>query len=266
MANILKNKNLKKILIWSLTGLVGITLLSIFAVYSQSSIVCSKINIEFYNAEKDRFIDSTDVNNLLNSVQGKLIGTKAKEINVNKLETAVNAHPMVKTAEVSKDIDGSINVKLKLRIPVVRVINTYNEACYIDIDGFMMPIGTKNIARVLIANGDIKDRFNYSSIKQMKDSIGNSRTVELFNLAKEINEDLFLNAQIEQIFIKKDSEVMLSPRVGRHSIEFGRIDNINEKLTKLKYFYTNKIGEHGWKTYKQISLKYKDQVVCQKYN
>ncbi len=86
-----------------------------------------------------------------------------------------------------------------------------------------------------------------------------------FCLSKKIAEDDFFKAQIEQIYIR-NNEAELVPRVGRHTIKFGKIEAIENKLTKLKYFYKNKINQHGWKKYKAINLKFKHQVIGEKYN
>ncbi len=184
MANILKHKNLKKIIIWSLTGLVGIILLSIFVTYSSSSIVCNKITIEFLDDEKNRFLDEQDVKNLLISKEGNPIGKVASKINIDNLENAINKHPMVENAEVSKNIDGSLHVKIKLRIPVVRIINSFEESCYIDNQGFIMPVSKKSIARVVVANGQITERFYLNSVQEMQDSIPDCQTAKIFALAK----------------------------------------------------------------------------------
>ena len=50
-------------------------------------------------------------------------------------------------------------------------------------------------------------------------------------------------------------------RVGEQ-IEFGKINNINEKFKKLMLYYEK--GNKQNKEYTKLNLKYKNQIVCTK--
>jgi len=73
-----------------------------------------------------------------------------------------------------------------------------------------------------------------------------------------------LKIQIEQIYVTKNREYEFVPKVGRHIIIFGGIENMNEKFKKLLVFYHQGINNAGWNTYKSINLKFENQVVCSK--
>ena len=47
-------------------------------------------------------------------------------------------------------------------------------------------------------------------------------------------------------------------------IVIGDDQRLEEKFTNLLAFYREKLNAGGWNNYSQISLKYKDQVVCTK--
>jgi len=59
-------------------------------------------------------------------------------------------------------------------------------------------------------------------------------------------------------------EFELIPRVGSQIIELGDAENLDEKFANLKLLYLDGFNKIGWNTYKRISLKYKNQVVCTK--
>ena len=59
-------------------------------------------------------------------------------------------------------------------------------------------------------------------------------------------------------------EVELVPRSGRHTILFGRIEQVERKFDKLLRFYRNGLQNIGWDAYRTIDIRYKDQVVCKK--
>jgi cell division protein FtsQ len=83
-------------------------------------------------------------------------------------------------------------------------------------------------------------------------------------LAAYINSDPFLKSQIIQLYIKENKEIELIPRVGNHNILLGKINGYEEKFKKLKLFYSEGVKQTGWNNYKEINLKFKDQIVCVK--
>ena len=52
--------------------------------------------------------------------------------------------------------------------------------------------------------------------------------------------------------------------LGEHKIHFGLLTRVNEKLDNLYQFYQQAMPLKGWQTYSDISLKYKNQIVCTK--
>ena len=83
---------------------------------------------------------------------------------------------------------------------------------------------------------------------------------ELFIITSKIYNDEFLKKLIVQIDVT-NSELLLSTRIGEQ-IEFGQINNINEKFEKLMLYYEK--GNTQNKEYTKLNLKYKNQIVCSK--
>lgn len=92
--------------------------------------------------------------------------------------------------------------------------------------------------------------------------------LKLINFVSWIEEHPFWGAEIVQIVAETTPggalEVELVPRSGRHTILFGRIESVEEKLDKLLRFYKEGLGNRGWDTYSIINIKYDGQVVCSK--
>jgi len=88
--------------------------------------------------------------------------------------------------------------------------------------------------------------------------------IDLFKLSSFITQDQFLKAQIEQIYVTKTGEFELIPKVGRHLIIFGGIEDMENKFDKLLVFYHQGMNKTGWDKYKTINLKFENQVVCSK--
>ena len=79
-----------------------------------------------------------------------------------------------------------------------------------------------------------------------------------------IKKNDFWNAQIKQIHVEKDGDVLLSPLVGDQIIELGSLDDYAGKLRRMKAFYEQVLVKNNWDKYKVISLKYSNQVIAKK--
>ena len=73
-----------------------------------------------------------------------------------------------------------------------------------------------------------------------------------------------LKAQINQIYVNSKGEYDLIPELGDHVVQFGTIENAQNKLCNLGAFYRKTLTSNDWDNYKIINLTYKDQIVCTK--
>ena len=79
-----------------------------------------------------------------------------------------------------------------------------------------------------------------------------------------INKDVFLSALIGQIYVKKDTEMLLVPKIGDFMIDFGNASDLENKFMKLKVFYKKILPFEGWNKYNNVILKYKNQIIVNK--
>jgi cell division protein FtsQ len=77
-----------------------------------------------------------------------------------------------------------------------------------------------------------------------------------------LNENPFWRAQIIQMQVSKAGDVELFTALGDQRIEFGKSDNFDVKLSKLRVFY-KKVMASDWSRYSKVSVKFQDQIVCE---
>lgn len=58
----------------------------------------------------------------------------------------------------------------------------------------------------------------------------------VLKLTRFIHNNTFWNAQIEQISVADNGSYVLIPKLGDHKIEFGGIDNMEEKISQAGNF------------------------------
>jgi cell division protein FtsQ len=74
----------------------------------------------------------------------------------------------------------------------------------------------------------------------------------------------FWQAQIKQIHVDRNEELILTPLVGNQLIEFGTAENYREKLRNLMAFYEEVLTNSNWNKYERINLKYNNQIIAKK--
>ena len=92
--------------------------------------------------------------------------------------------------------------------------------------------------------------------------------MKLLTFVKIVEDDGFWRSEVVQIAARTTPsgalEVELTPRSGRFTILFGRLDDIGGKFDKLLRFYRSGLSSIGWDEYRTIDVRYRTQVVCKK--
>lgn len=79
-----------------------------------------------------------------------------------------------------------------------------------------------------------------------------------------VEDDDFWKAQIQQIHVKSDGDVILIPLVGDQLIELGSFDNYEKKLRNTRAFYEQVLSKNNWDKYKTVNVKYDNQVIAKR--
>lgn len=219
-------------------------------------------NGNFFVVEEDIKDEIDDMGYIVNS-------HKINEIEIEAIEKRINQYPSVQSANVFKSINGLLNIDIVQRKPIIRVFSN-GSSFYIDEYGYIMPLSSKYTARVMVVNGNIQmpllPNMSFANSEIEKQGPEFKLIHELYTLSKYITQNEFWDAQISQIFVNKNKEFELIPKVGNHNILFGNSSDLEEKFTKLRLFYLKGLNLTDWNQYDTINLKFKNQVVCTKKN
>ena len=238
-------------------GLSGVIVLMSFINVKKSELRCKELKIVIpgtYN-----FIERAEIDEILLKTQGPLTGRVLDKINIHEIEETLKANPFIEHAKVFSDMDGVINIHVRQREPVIRILNMTNQDYYIDKTGFKIPISNGFTARVPVGNGYIMEGF-----AQRVDTLKTKLARDLYKAALFIQKDTLWNHQIEQFYVNSENEIEMIPRVGDHKIILGNADSLETKFRNLLIFYKKALPLAGWDTYKTISVKYANQIVCEK--
>ncbi len=226
--------------------IVGLAFLFSFSSIRNQQKKVSEIIVEFEEGDNN-FLTHSMVNKLLIQ-NNETVQNQAKSvIDLYGLEKNVSKNPYVEKASVFLTIGGQLKSTIKQRTPIARII-AKNSSYYVDKKGVKIPLSDNYSARVLLVSGV----ENESDIK------------EIMPLLSFVLEDEFLEKEIVGIEKSDIDEYQFAMRSGDYKINFGKLNEIDLKLKKLKAFYNKTFLDKTIQDYKTINLKYHNQVVCTK--
>ncbi|HMI06446.1 MAG TPA: hypothetical protein VK528_02780 [Flavobacterium sp.] len=200
-----------------------------------------------FTDDNDPFIQRETVNKLLIENKKDATGIEKDKLDLNKLEKSINGNPMIEKSEVFVSIDGVLKAVVKQKTPIARVFDE-SGSFYIDYQGSAMPLSEEFTARVPIISGEIN--------KENKD--------ELDKLLRFVYDDEFLRKNIIGIQILPNGSLKMVNRDFDYAIDFGKTINIERKFNNYKAFFQKAVADSSLYKYKNINLKFTQQVVCTK--
>jgi len=204
-----------------------------------------KTIIEFVEGQKP-FITHETVSKLLIQNRQPLTSVPKETLDLNVLETALNANTMIEKAEVFLNVNGDFLVKIKQKNPIARVLNT--SSYYIDSKGDYMPLSSNFTARVPMVTGVVS--------KKNLDNV--------FTIASRIESDEFLKKNVVEIIQNKNRSIDLKLRQCRFKVQIGNLEYLDKKINNLKAFLKKAIKDKNLDKYSKVNLQFENQVVCTK--
>lgn len=206
----------------------------------------TKPQVQFLG-ESNLFITQEAVSKLLIQNQST-VGNASKEIlDLNKLETALNANPTIQSAQVYVTVNGQLKAEVYQKKPIARV-QTKPVAYYVDNAGGYMPLSSNHAARVPMVTGFVK-----------KDSLQN-----IYQVAKKIANDAFLKKHVIEIMQEPNHSISLKLRNANFVVSLGGLKQLDKKINNLKVFYKKALKENKLQQYSKVNLQFDNQVVCTK--
>ena len=255
----LSNKILK---IWKPVRALIIVVFSLglisFVNNKQAGTCCSSVEVHIKNQLKNYFINEADIMSIITDKGTKqIVGTPFSELSLKTLETKLYASSYIQHAEVFRDIKGSLMINIDQSRPIARMISSRMKDRYIGADGTILPLSDRYTARVVLIDGAFADNLKTQNIHDIPAGKG------VMKLLRFINRDEFWRAQIAQLHIDKKGHIQMLTQVSKQIVDFGRPENIEQKFRNLKIFYKEILPAKGWNSYKKVSVKFKDQIVCE---
>jgi len=252
-----------KIFMWTII-LAYLIIIPGFIVERSGETPCNLIDISLPDSLSSRFVTQDDILNVINAPDNQILGYPIGTLDTREIENRLILNPALKKVEAYKTIGGKLHIEAIQRVPVVRIINNKGSSFYLDAEGAVVPFSEKFTPRVLIASGYINESKEIRQGLKINNIDSDNIIKQVYELGCFISSHDFWKAQIEQIYVNKNGEFELVPRVGAYRIIFGSFDGYRGKFRKLYVLFEKGLNKVGWNKYETINLKFDGQIVCTK--
>jgi len=184
-----------------------------------------------------------------------LMQLSVKNVDCHRVAAAARRVPYLQNVSASVSVGGKVVVRADQRRPVMRLYYG-NREFYMDSEQALFPPSATGFCDVLVAGGNFTEPLRLDSI--------NAQATALWKVACFLDNEDDYAPLIDQIFVERDGDIMMVPKVGDHLVELGSPDDLDAKFSNLLTFYRKGMPRAGWNTYSKVSLKFKGQVVCTK--
>ncbi len=234
---------------WNYIKMIVLLILVVF-LYAFSSTrnakrLVSQPNIQFIG-NKNLFITQEAVSKLLIQNQQGVTNVPKETLDLNDLESTLNANPIIEFAEVYVNVEGKLTAEVKQKTPIARVVSNGNY--YIDSNGGVMPLSKNYTERVPFVTGFVnKDNLN-----------------TVYTVADYVLKDEFLKLNVIEIHQNKNNSIDLKLRQTKFVVHLGQVKQLEKKINNLKAFYIKATKDKVLDKYSKVSLQFGNQVVCTK--
>ena len=202
------------------------------------------------------FVEEKEILTILSSSFPELKkGLPMQEVPLNDIEDRLLGHPFIRTVEASMDQQGIVKLNLTQHEPIARIARPESADGYITKEGLLIATSPTYTSRVLILQGPY--------ISSLMDQGRLDVLPELMPLIHFIANDKFWSAQVTELEINGRNDIRIHQQVGKQVIEFGDAKDFESKFNRIAVLYKEILPRKGWDAYKRISVKYKNQIVCE---
>jgi cell division protein FtsQ len=249
----LKIRNEAKLVLLTLAAIISVAVVNV----KESSRICKEVHISIINPEFSNFVAEDEVRALVTGDQAvPVVGSPYSRIVLKEIEKRAESNTYIQEAQAFKDHKGNLLVDIYIAKPIARIIRQGKKDLYISDQGNLIETTARYTTRVILISGAFADNLS----ENLKKDAAHRK---LFEFLVHINGDPFWKAQISQLHIDSDGDIILYPQVTRQFVQFGKVDGWEAKLFKLRVFYDKILPFKGWNTYTKVNLEYDNQIICE---
>lgn len=256
----------KKWILKAITFLLAVALILIGAsaakLHGKRSCIGISIKVEYGDAQP--LLTRQMIIDIIGNVYDSLPGRPLRSIDTGWLRDQLLQIPFVSAAAVSVEPSGHVNIHVRQRTPMVRVISGGVRSIYLSDDGMIMPAyPDMGAALPVITLRYVGESSSRSLNGILIDSLPEGHVLgNVYRFARELAARPFMYDLVEQADIDDAGRIVLVPMIGPERIYFGSFSDAAIKLRNTELFYKKTSGRIDWGRYEAIDARFINQIVC----
>ena len=247
-------------IIASLLLILGIFVLMFWAFTKAKNQTCTGTSI-IINAQKEsQLLTESDISDTLKKYINEWEGKTIKEINLSTIKEILAQENYIKSIDKLHFLGSKLQIEVTLYDILLEIEPHIGKKFLLDTEGTYLPYSPKVNNDIITATGFIPNTFHH---KEMITS-ENKELAALFSMASLIKADSFYAALFHSLHINDKQEITLYPSVGKHPVLFGTIEDAENKLKTMKYFYDEVLPYQNEDKYAQLDVRFKNRIVATK--
>ena len=208
--------------------------------------MCQGVLITVHDTSEIHFVPPQELSAELGDLPSRALDTRLADIDIDSIERMFNLFDKIERVNVNILTSGKLLIDVWPMRPVARIFDSAGQSYYINRAGKRIAAEPGYFLDVPVVKGDFSPTFPATS---------------LIPLIDYIEADPDWRDAISMIEARSSGDIILVPVIRGHVINMGDTTNFADKFRRLKLMYSKVMSSKGWDFYKEISLKWRGQVV-----
>jgi len=208
---------------------------------------CTGISIVIKDSTERQYVSAQELQTVLRQAGLWQIGEPLSKIRCQDIEQCMRDHPMIREAECHERSTGEVKIYVRQRVPLMRIEG--DEHYFVDMDRKVMPIRASVNTPVVVVSGRIG--------KQQ--ALG-----EMYDFVYMLSRDRYWREKIPTVKVTNPKMIELVDAEHHYMIVLGDLTDAEARMNSLKKLYEKGFEKIGWPKYKQIDLRFANQIVGRK--
>ena len=218
----------------------------LFTTSASATRMCEGVLITVHDTADIHFVTPQELANELGDLPEKARKTRLSDIDINDIEQQLSSFDKIERVEVNILTSGQLLIDVWPMRPFARIFDSAGHSYYINRDGKKIAAESGYFLDVPVIQGDFSAEFPATSLIPVVDFVENHPE---------------WREAITMINASSPNDILLVPVIRGHVINIGDTTALADKFDRLKLLYSKVMSTKGWDFYREISLKWKGQIV-----
>lgn len=236
---------------WLYVGLTLVVVAYLVAAWMISSSassdrLCEGVLITVHDTADIHFVTPHELSAELGDLPLTARSTRLADIDVDSLERMLDLFDKIEKVNVDILTNGKLLIDVWPMRPVARIFDSAGLSYYINRAGKRIAAEPGYFLDVPVIRGDFSAEFPATSLLPLLDYLAT---------------DPDWAEAISMIDARSPSDIILVPVIRGHVINIGDTTDFADKFRRLRLMYAKVMSAKGWDFYKELSVKWRGQVV-----